>query len=201
VLDDLHLADGFPLDMPQVLAARRYARSGWPTCLGADPQWLFRLIPGRPYSATMAGTVLAPGPADQDCRMDKTSLIRRLAGFCLATVAALSLAVITTTSAEARTTAPQFTTASAPTVVNPGNQRYVEFDPVRLQMTATGGAAPYTWSAVGLSRWLGINAATGAISGIASAGIYTVTVTATDSAGSSGSVTFTITVPRECRTC
>lgn len=118
----------------------------------------------------------------------------------MAAVAALALTMITTIPASAQSTAPQLT-ASALSVVNPGNQRFVEFDPVRLQITATGGAPAYTWSATGLSRWLGINASTGVISGIASAGIYTVTVTATDTAGSSSSATFTIQVPRECRTC
>jgi hypothetical protein len=131
--------------------------------------------------------------------MDRLPLIRRLAGFFVAVVAALTLAVITTTPAAAQTTTPQSTTAVA--VVNPGNQRLVEFDPVQLQLTATGGAPSYTWSATGLSTWLGINPSTGLISGIATAGLYTVTVTATDTAGSSGSVTFTIWVPRECRTC
>ncbi|MEV4315674.1 Ig domain-containing protein [Actinocrispum sp. NPDC049592] len=133
--------------------------------------------------------------------MNKPPLIRRLAGICVATIAALALAVVTTTPAGAQTTTPRFTTASALTVVNPGNQRFVEFDPVQLQMTATGGASPYTWSATGLSRWLSINASTGLISGIASAGLYTVTVTARDTAGSSSSATFTVWVPRECRTC
>ena len=118
----------------------------------------------------------------------------------MAVIATLTLAVITTTPAAAQTTTPQFT-ASALTVVNPGNQRLVEFDPVQLQMTATGGAAPYTWSATGLSTWLSINPSTGLISGIATAGLYNVTVTAADTAGSSGSVTFTLWVPRECRTC
>ena len=33
------------------------------------------------------------------------------------------------------------------------------------------------------------------------AGVYTVTVTATDAFGSSGSTTFVVRVPRECRTC
>ncbi|MFL6118455.1 Ig domain-containing protein [Actinophytocola sp.] len=129
--------------------------------------------------------------------MDRLSVIRRLAGFAMALVAALALA---TAPAAAQTT-PQITMASAVAVVNPGNQRLVEFDSVQLQMTATGGASPYTWAAAGLSTRLNINPSTGLISGIATAGRYTVTVTATDAAGSAGSVTFTIWVPRECRTC
>lgn len=104
-----------------------------------------------------------------------------------------TLAVITTTPAAAQTTAL--------TVANPGYQRFVEFDPVSLQITATGGTAPYTWSATGLSTYLSINPSTGLISGIATAGLYTVTVTAVDAAGSSASTTFTTWCPRECRTC
>lgn len=128
--------------------------------------------------------------------MDRPSLFRRLAGLCIALVVTLTMVVITTAPATAQTT-----TVSALTVVNPGNQRFVEFDPVALQITATGGVQPYRWSATGLSRLLSINPATGLISGIALAGLYNVTVTATDSAGASGSVAFTIWVPRECRTC
>jgi putative Ig domain-containing protein len=131
--------------------------------------------------------------------MDRLSLIRRPAGLLVAVVAALTMAVVATTSAAAQPT--HVTTVSAVTVANPGNQRLVEFDPVALQLTATGGASPYTWSATGLSTWLSINPSTGLISGIATAGLYTVTVTARDTAGSAGSVTFTIWVPRECRTC
>jgi putative Ig domain-containing protein len=131
--------------------------------------------------------------------MDRLPLIRRSAGLFVAVVAALAMAVTTTTAAAAQT--PRVATATAVTVANPGNQRLVEFDPVQLQLTATGGAAPYTWSATGLSTRLGINPSTGLISGIATAGLYTVTVTARDTAGSTGSVTFTIWVPRECRTC
>lgn len=107
-----------------------------------------------------------------------------------------TLAVITTTPAAAQTT-----TVTALSVVNPGNQRFIEFDPVQLQITATGGTAPYTWSATGLSTWLSINPSTGLISGIATAGLYTVTVTAVDATGASASATFTTWCPRECRTC
>lgn len=133
--------------------------------------------------------------------MGTPPLIRRLAGLCIAVIAALTLAVITTAPATAQTTAPRVTTASALAVVNPGDQRFVEFDPVQLQMTATGGTQPYRWSATGLSARLSINPATGLISGFATAGLYNATVTATDTAGSASSVAFTIWVPRECRTC
>ena len=133
--------------------------------------------------------------------MDRPSLLRRLVGLCMAAVAALALAMITTTPATARTTTPHLTAASVLTVVNPGDQRFVEFDPVHLQMTATGGTAPYTWSATGLPPYVSINPSTGLISGPATPGIRNVTVTAWDAAGSVSSVNFVIRVPLECRTC
>jgi hypothetical protein len=90
-----------------------------------------------------------------------------------------------------------------PVVANPGNQMMFLFDPAYLQMTATGGAPPYTWSATGLPVGLSINPSTGLISGtgtrIASA---TVVVTALDSAGRAGNTSFTWNVRRDvCPTC
>lgn len=128
--------------------------------------------------------------------MDRTPLRRRMAGLCLAIAAALTLATISTTPAAAQTT-----TASAFTVVNPGNQLFFEGSQVYVQMTATGGVAPYTWSATGLPPYVSINASTGLISGPATPGIRNVTVTAWDAAGSVSSVNFVIRVPLECRTC
>lgn len=92
-------------------------------------------------------------------------------------------------------------TVNAVVVGNPGTQNYVEFDPVSLQMTVGGGTFPYTWVAGGLPTSLHIDANSGLISGWARAGVYTVTVTATDAFGASGSTSFVIRVPRECRTC
>ncbi|HEX6354296.1 Ig domain-containing protein [Actinophytocola sp.] len=129
--------------------------------------------------------------------MDRTPLRRRLAGLCLAMVAAFTLATITTTSAAAQTTR----TASTFTVINPGNQLFWEGSQVYVQMTATGGVTPYTWSATGLPPYVSINASTGLISGPATPGIRNVTVTAADAAGSVSSVNFVIRVPLECRTC
>jgi Putative Ig domain len=58
--------------------------------------------------------------------------------------------------------------------------------PYNAAVTASGGAAPYTWSAVGLPAGLGINSATGAISGTPTvSGTFPVTVTVTDSGGPS----------------
>ncbi|MEV7405171.1 putative Ig domain-containing protein [Streptomyces sp. NPDC091267] len=64
-----------------------------------------------------------------------------------------------------------------------------------VKNTAEGGTAPYTWKATGLPAGLSISSATGAISGTATtAGSSNVTVTATDSAGKSGSTGFSWTV-------
>ncbi len=81
--------------------------------------------------------------------------------------------------------------ASGPAVSNPGPQDSFQFDQGSLQMTASGGAPPYTWSAVGLPNGLSINPSTGHISGVfLTHAPYAPTVTATDSAGHAGSVTF-----------
>jgi len=80
---------------------------------------------------------------------------------------------------------------TAPQVTNPGPQTSTVGQPDSLQMTATGGTTPYTWSASGLPAGLSINSATGLISGTpTTAGTYTVTVTATGANGQAGSTTF-----------
>src|SRR6201999_1004946 len=62
-------------------------------------------------------------------------------------------------------------------------------------LSASGGTAPYTWTATGLPAGLSINASTGTISGTATtAGTSSVTVTATDSASHSGTASFSWTV-------
>ncbi|MFJ9605564.1 M4 family metallopeptidase [Kitasatospora sp. NPDC101176] len=81
------------------------------------------------------------------------------------------------------------------TVTNPGNQSTALNGSVNLQIKATGGTAPLSYSASGLPAGLSINASTGVISGTATAaGTSNVTVTATDSAGKSGNTSFTWTV-------
>jgi hypothetical protein len=62
-------------------------------------------------------------------------------------------------------------------------------------MTASGGTAPYTWSATGLPAGITIGSSTGTVSGTPTAsGTFNVTVTATASAGGSGSTSFTFTI-------
>jgi hypothetical protein len=80
-------------------------------------------------------------------------------------------------------------------VNNPGNQTTTVGTPVSLQMSASGGTPPYTWSASNLPTGLSIGASSGLISGTpTTAGTYNVTVTAKDSASGSGSASFTWTI-------
>jgi hypothetical protein len=85
-----------------------------------------------------------------------------------------------------------------PVVANPGSQSTFVYDSDALPMTATGGTPPFTWSASGLPSGFSINASTGLISGASTRiGTYTVTVTAVDAAGRSGSTQFTWAIRRE----
>ncbi|NUT36504.1 MAG: S8 family peptidase [Hamadaea sp.] len=83
----------------------------------------------------------------------------------------------------------------SPSVTNPGNQSTAVGQSVDLQMQASGGTSPYTWSASGLPAGLSIASSTGRITGSpTTAGTSNVTVTVTDAASKTGQATFTWTV-------
>src|SRR6266496_359056 len=82
-----------------------------------------------------------------------------------------------------------------PVVSNPGNRTGTVGTATSLQMTASGGTPPYTWSATGLPTGLSINSSTGLISGTPTVvGTYNVTVTAQDTGARTGSTSFTWTI-------
>ncbi|GAA3873333.1 hypothetical protein GCM10022243_43110 [Saccharothrix violaceirubra] len=83
-----------------------------------------------------------------------------------------------------------------PIVSNPGYRAQRTGTPMTFQMTATGGTAPYTWSATGLPTGVTINAGTGLVSGTPTQTIVDgqVAVTAKDKAGRATTARFRITV-------
>jgi serine protease len=84
--------------------------------------------------------------------------------------------------------------AGAPTANNPGSQSGTVGTAVSLQLSASGGTPPYTWTATGLPTGLSISSG-GLISGTPSAaGTFSVTATAKDSAAKTGSTSFTWTI-------
>jgi serine protease len=77
---------------------------------------------------------------------------------------------------------------------NPGAQSGAVGTAASLQLSATGGTTPYTWSATGLPSGLSISTG-GLISGTPStAGSYTVNATVRDAAGASASTAFGWTI-------
>jgi hypothetical protein len=84
------------------------------------------------------------------------------------------------------------TSRTTVTVTGPGSQSTPLSTPVSLQMHAADSASlAVTWAMSGAPTGLTINATTGLITGTPTvAGSYTVTVSAADSTGSSGSTTF-----------
>jgi len=89
------------------------------------------------------------------------------------------------------------TTTNTVTVTSPGNQTTTVGTAVSLPMSASDSASgqSFTWSATGLPVGLSINSSSGLISGTpTTAGTSSVTVTAQDTTGASGSASFTWTV-------
>ncbi|MBV6700673.1 putative Ig domain-containing protein [Kitasatospora aureofaciens] len=81
--------------------------------------------------------------------------------------------------------------SGAVSVSSPGDQSTPAGGSVNLQIQASGGTAPLSYAATGLPAGLSINSSTGLISGSASAvGTYPVTVTVTDAAGRTATVSF-----------
>ena len=88
-------------------------------------------------------------------------------------------------------------TGNTVTVTNPGSQTGTVGTAASLQITATDSASgqTLTYSATGLPTGLSISSSSGLISGTPSAaGTYSVTVTAKDTTGASGSASFTWTI-------
>ncbi|WP_370935813.1 putative Ig domain-containing protein [Amycolatopsis sp. cg13] len=80
------------------------------------------------------------------------------------------------------------------TAANPGSQNGVVGTAASLQLSASGGSGGYTWTASGLPTGLSISSG-GLISGTpTTAGTYSVTATAKDSSGATGSTTFSWTI-------
>jgi len=96
----------------------------------------------------------------------------------------------------AQTADPTCGATGSVSVTNPGNKTGTVGTAISsFTMSASGGTAPYTWSATGLPAGVSIGSSTGTVSGTpTAAGTYTVTVTATAAAGGSGSTSFTFTV-------
>jgi hypothetical protein len=92
-------------------------------------------------------------------------------------------------------TATSTTPPTPVTVTNPGTRTGPTGTATTLQMSASGGTAPYTWVATGLPTGLSIDTSSGLISGTPTAtGTFTVTVTAKDAAAATGATTFTWTI-------
>ena len=91
--------------------------------------------------------------------------------------------------------------SAAVTVTSPGSQNTALNGAVNLQIAASGGTAPLTFTATGLPAGLSISSA-GRITGtVTAAGTSTVTVTAKDAAGKTGSASFGWTVATGGGTC
>ncbi|MFF4343027.1 putative Ig domain-containing protein [Kitasatospora sp. NPDC001540] len=78
---------------------------------------------------------------------------------------------------------------------NPGSQNVYVGTPVSIPLTSTGGTTPYAYSASNLPAGLTINRTTGTITGTPTTwGFRTATLTVTDAAGKTSSVSVDFTV-------
>jgi len=96
------------------------------------------------------------------------------------------------------------TSGNTVTVTNPGSQTGTDGTAASLQIAATDSASgqTLTYSATGLPTGLSISSSSGLISGTPSAaGTYSVTVTAQDTTGASGSASFTWTIGSTSSSC
>ncbi|MEV6600040.1 putative Ig domain-containing protein [Actinoplanes sp. NPDC051346] len=106
-------------------------------------------------------------------------------------------AIVTATDTTGTSGATGFTwtIAAAPELTNPGPVHVTTNVAVSQQLTATGGKAPYTWTATGLPAGLSIKSSTGLITGtVTSATTTSVTVTVTDALKITNTVNFPLTV-------
>lgn len=118
-----------------------------------------------------------------------------------ATTAGTSTVTVTATDRAGKTGSTSFTwtvttgQGGSPTLTNPGNQTSTIGRPVTLPLRAAGGSAPYSFKASNLPAGLTVNPATGTVTGTPTTwGFRTSTVTVTDAAGRTASVSFTWSV-------
>ncbi|OPC77094.1 hypothetical protein B4N89_41745 [Embleya scabrispora] len=84
---------------------------------------------------------------------------------------------------------------AGPVITAPGNQGATAGTATTLQLSASGGTAPYTWAATGLPAGLSLDPTLGRVSGTPTTpGTASVTVTAKDAAGAVATTSFTWTV-------
>jgi subtilisin family serine protease len=95
-------------------------------------------------------------------------------------------------------TNPNPLAAGTPVVTNPGAQSGVVGTAASLQLSASKGTAPYTWTATGLPAGVSVSGA-GLVTGTpTTAGTSTVVATATDATGKTATATFGWTVVAGC---